>query len=98
MATVLTQVLQVFEASSQPLSLTEIARQLEVPQGMLEGMLQYWVHRGKLREVANDASICPMCSKSDTCGIMPDMPRRYELATASPQEVIPLSPNCLCCK
>lgn len=97
MTTVLTQVLQVFEARSQPLSLPEIARQLDVPPGMLEGMLQYWVHRGKLREVANDASICPMCSKSGSCAIMPDMPRRYELATTEP-EVIPLSPHCLCCK
>ena len=55
MATVLTQVLQVFVECSQPLSMPEIARQLDVPQGMLEGMLQYWVHRGKLREVTSNA-------------------------------------------
>ena len=97
MATVLTQVLQVFQEHSEPLALPEIARQLDVPQGMLEGMLQYWVHRGKLREVANDASICPMCSKSSTCTIMPDMPRRYELATGEP-EAIPPAPDCMCCK
>ena len=97
MATVLTQVLQVFVECSQPLSMPEIARQLDVPQGMLEGMLQYWVHRGKLREVANDTAQCPKCPKSDTCGIMPEMPRRYELATAE-QEIIPLSPTCMCCK
>jgi hypothetical protein len=97
MTTTLRQVLNIFEESAHPLSLAEIARDLGVEAGVLEGMLQYWVHRGRLREVSGDAAICPMCSKHEHCAIMPDMPRRYELVTGSRRE-LPLSPNCLCCK
>ncbi len=97
MTTTLRQVLKLFEESSRPLSMAEIARDLDVEAGVLEGMLQYWVHRGRLREASTDAALCPMCSKRESCAIMPDMPRRYELVSGSQSE-IPLSPNCLCCK
>jgi hypothetical protein len=98
MATTLRQVLNLFEHTANPLSLTEVARSLDLEQGVLEGMLQYWVHKGRLREVSGDAGICPMCSKSESCTIMPDMPRRYELVTGQPTNLPLENPRCLCCE
>ncbi|MBE0690266.1 MAG: hypothetical protein IH587_09125, partial [Anaerolineae bacterium] len=44
-------VLDQFAATSGPVSLAEMAQRLALEPGILEGMIAYWVRKGKLREV-----------------------------------------------
>ncbi len=96
MATVLRQVLDIFEQATGPLALSEVARELGIERGVLEGMLQYWVRKGKLREVTGGTQICPICNRSDECALVPDMPRRYELVTDGDPD-FGVDPPAMCC-
>lgn len=95
MTTTLRQVLQQFEDSTQPRSLTQMARELDMPVSMLEGMIAYWVRKGKLREVGG-AAACGTCSKAGSCHFVPQMPRTYELAHSDNSTDSP--PPCHCCE
>lgn len=72
--TTLKQVLAFFEQRQQPVFLPQVAKELGISQPILEDMIQYWVRKGRLREVANPCQTC------GTCPILLAMPRRYELA------------------
>lgn len=78
MATKLREVLQLFEKTRGPLSLNDMALELGIPPGMLQGMLDYWVRKGKIRECGGE-SACAACGCARTCSYVPNMPRRYEL-------------------
>jgi hypothetical protein len=84
----LRQVLNVFEEASGPLSLSNVAHQLDVSQGHLESMIQYWVRKGRIRETAAGKE-CGSCGLNGECPFVMEMPRSYELAPAG--EVIPLT-------
>ena len=81
----LRQVLTIFENADGPLSMTQIARELDVSVPRLEGMLRYWVRKGKLRETGSAAN-CGTCGSAGACPFVLDLPRGYELASA-PQPV-----------
>jgi hypothetical protein len=93
MATVLRQVLDVFEQTTGPLSLAQVARELGVERGVLDGMIQHWVRKGKLRETNGDGQICGSCGGAEGCPFVTPMPRRYELANGDPVEAI-MGPGC----
>ena len=82
MANQLRQVLRAFEENDAPLSMTDMARQLDVTPAMLEGMIQHWVRNGKLREVLDcSTESCGSCGSNDNCPFAGNYPaRRYELA------------------
>ena len=94
MATLLREVLTAFETSRQPRTLNQLARELDMAPGMLEGMLEYWVRKGRLRE-SSGASMCATCGGAGGCPFVPQLPRSYELATngSSPET----DPPCGCC-
>jgi hypothetical protein len=46
----LRQVLTMFETAVAPLSLPQMAHELGVSLEQLEGMIQHWVRKGKIRE------------------------------------------------
>lgn len=96
MATLLKQVLELFEFSPQPLSLPEMARILGVEPGMLEAMIEYWVRKGKLREAGDTAGSCVLCGSRTECPFVVRLPRRYELATGLPPQTDG-APPCSCC-
>lgn len=77
----LRQVLNVFEEASGPLSLSNVAHQLDVSQGHLESMIQYWVRKGRIRETAAGKE-CGNCGLKGECPFVMEMPRSYELAPA----------------
>ena len=52
MTTTLRTVLTAFEQADRPLSLTQLATDLSVPPAMLEGMIDFWVRKGRLRETS----------------------------------------------
>ncbi len=75
------QVLDAFVNSRGPLTISQISRDLNVSQVQLEGMIQYWVRKGKLRESSSYSS-CGTCGHSeDGCPFVLEMPHAYELVT-----------------
>ncbi|MFN2134547.1 MAG: FeoC-like transcriptional regulator [Candidatus Promineifilaceae bacterium] len=78
----LSQVLAAFEENRGPVTLAQIARKLDLSQVRLEGMIQYWVRKGKLREIASFKE-CGSCGNGpESCPFVVELPRSYELVTA----------------
>lgn len=97
MTTTLRAVLTAFERSEEPLSLAQLAADLSVAPAMLEGMIDFWVRKGRLRETSASANVCASCSHGDSCPLVIQMPRRYELATGdTPQLEAPPCAKCHC--
>lgn len=84
----LRQVLIAFEETNGSLSLPQLAQELEVSQDRLNGMIQHWVRKGKLRE-SNEMAECGTCGDHGSCGFVVELPRSYELAAEN--EMIPLN-------
>jgi response regulator of citrate/malate metabolism len=85
----LSQVLDAFDNTRDPLTLNQIAGSLGISQARLEGMIQYWVRKGKLRE-AISYSDCGTCGRGENCPYTIELPRTYELVTED-SLTIPLS-------
>lgn len=81
----LKQVLRAFEETQEPMSLADLALRLGVDQPALEGMLEYWVRKGRLRdEQRRPRSACGGCSMScgsgaEECAFAGKPPRIYSL-------------------
>jgi hypothetical protein len=90
----LRQVLTIFETAATPLSLPKIARKLDVSQERLEGMIQHWVRKGKIRQ-SSALTECGSCGHGSACPYVLDLPRTYELATND--KTIPLNTIDLTC-
>jgi hypothetical protein len=93
MASTLREVLRAFETANGPLSLGDIARDLDITPGMLDGMIEYWVRKGKIRPAAGGPT-CSSCSYSKSCcTYSPTMPRSYLLVTDDSVARV----GCSCC-
>lgn len=79
MTTTLRQVLKQFEQNQEAISLPQMARTLGIERGTLQNMIDYWVRKGKLREVG--APVCTTCGSASECPFVVALPRCYELAT-----------------
>ncbi len=84
-----------FEQASVPLSLGQVARELGVERGTLEGMIEHWVRKGKLRAVS-DEQMCSSCDGARGCPFVARLPRRYELAPES-ETAAEFIPGCASC-
>lgn len=89
----LKQVLQYFEEKNGAVSLNQMARDLKLEPGMLDGMLDYWVRKGKIR--VTDA-MCSTCGVEASCPFVMRMPRHYELVRQDEPEAS--TPMCQCGK
>lgn len=96
MTTTLRAVLTAFEQSEAPLSLAQLAADLSVPPAMLEGMIDFWVRKGRLQETSTAASACAGCRHGKSCPLVIKMPRRYELVTGEAQPA--QAPPCAGCR
>jgi hypothetical protein len=97
MTTTLRQILRHFEEINTPISLNQMATDLNLTHGVLEGMLIYWVRKGKLREITecHDEN-CPSttCGGPHGCPFVPNhIPRRFELATEANKTARPVGSN-----
>lgn len=86
MGATLRQVLNHFEQQSGAVSLSRMARDLELEPPMLQEMINYWVRKGRLRQVCDSA--CTTCSGAQGCPFVYALPVVYELVTA-PAETAP---------
>lgn len=85
----LRQVLTIFENTTTPLSLPQIAHELSISTEALDGMLQYWVRKGRLKETAAMRE-CGTCGSKDGCAFVVELPHSYELASNSNRIDIPI--------
>ncbi len=98
MTTMLRQVLTAFEQADRPLSLNEMARELDITPGMLTGMIEYWVRKGKLRETSRSLDNCATCGSAEGCPFIVRLPRSYELVSGDALSCsIQAPPPCTCC-
>lgn len=81
----LQQVLDAFTRASGSVSLTQLARELSTAPEMLESMVVYWVHQGRLREVVDETN-CAGCGAARSCPFVTRLPRRYELVEKRKQQ------------
>jgi hypothetical protein len=89
----LRQVLTVFETADSPLSLSQIARDLDITPDRLEGMIQHWVRKGRIRH-SRSLTECGSCGLQGGCPFVMPMPRSYELVTAN--DTIPRNMGVTC--
>ena len=90
----LREVLNRFEHQSGTISLTGLARELQIEPPMLQEMIDYWVRKGRLREVADIN--CSTCGCSHGCPFVFALPRMYELVRDDGIEAsaAPVCPHC----
>ncbi len=81
----LRQVLTAFEQSHEPISLDELSRQLGIERSALDGMIAFWVRKGRLVErggqmvCANAGSGCTCSSYPGGCAFTSAEPRRISM-------------------
>lgn len=78
MTSITRQVLNYFEQTHQAVSLTELALQLQITPGVLQSILDYWVRKGELRQVAADTNVCHTCRIHKSCPFVMALPDYYE--------------------
>ncbi|EFO80677.1 hypothetical protein OSCT_1450 [Oscillochloris trichoides DG-6] len=66
----LRQVLDAFERSQGPVSLDELSRQLGIERSALDGMIDFWVRKGRLVE-SGGQMVCASAGSSCTCSSYP---------------------------
>ncbi|HHJ06798.1 MAG TPA: hypothetical protein ENK24_04790 [Anaerolineae bacterium] len=67
-AIMLHKVLNEFETAQGALNLNDLARNLNVERSALEGMIQFWVRKGRIKDslLANSADLAA-CSSAGSC-------------------------------
>lgn len=92
MASQLQKVLDRFAKHDIPRSLKGMARELDIDPGVLDGMIAYWVRKGKLREVSVNGEGCTTCGIKNGCPFVVALPRYFELVREHPTP----DPSCGC--
>jgi hypothetical protein len=86
----LRRVLEVFERAGSPIALGQVARELDLPDERLEGMIEHWIRKGRIRESAQPD--CGSCGVRGRCPFVMTMPRSLELATDADGRALPVRP------
>jgi hypothetical protein len=62
----LRELLCIIEATDGPITVSKLSRQLNVAPGVIEGMLDHWVRKGRLAVSGGAAAAC--CATGSGCG------------------------------
>ncbi len=62
------QVLQEIEGAQGSINLSELSRKLGVERSALDGMIQYWVRKGRLRDESQPEEILLSSCANGACG------------------------------
>ena len=85
----LIQVLREIKTSQGTLNLDDLGRKLGVERSALQGMIDYWVRKGRLQddqEMATAADICThvscggSCTGPRNCSFKMNMPKTYSIS------------------
>jgi hypothetical protein len=79
----LNQVLREIETAQAPITVRALSRKLGIEPDAMEGMIQFWVRKGRLQD--DDAVSCnnqlrncsTSCSGTADCAFIAKMPRTY---------------------
>lgn len=93
MASQLKQVLDHFVEQSEPVSINQLARTMQIEPGVLHDMINYWVRKGKLREVNSNSQACNVCGIKSACPFIIAMPRYFEVVRSEDETE---TPPCAC--
>lgn len=80
-------VLRLIEQADGPVLLGDLSRQLGVAPSALQGMIEFWVRKGRLQVGAETAAAgraastgcAPSCCSTDLCVFTAKMPKTYTL-------------------
>jgi hypothetical protein len=91
----LNQILQEIKTSKGPMSLPALSHKLGIERGALEGMLMYWVRKGRLKEDNTQASVVcksgscgSSCTGIENCPFIAQMPKSYSLRSKDKNNVM----------
>lgn len=87
------KVLHEVEKAQEPLDLNELSRRLNIDRSALDGMIQFWVRKGRLMD---DGSMgcatfactnrgCGGCAGGQSCPFTMTMPRTLSLIQLDPE-------------
>ncbi len=93
MTSQLREVLNRFDEGAVPRSLNQMAREMQLEPAMLQAMIDYWVRKGKLREVGLAGNACVTCGTNGHCPFIVNLPRAYERVREGEAEP---NPPCAC--
>jgi hypothetical protein len=77
--TQLRQLMDLFEKAEGPLTLSNLAADLGVSRERVEGLVDFWLRKGRLKVNINLAD-CGSCGIRGECTLLLDQPVMYELA------------------
>jgi hypothetical protein len=85
----LREVLQELTHAQEPVNLNDLSRKLDIEPSALQGMIQFWVQKGRLRdEVQASEAIFESCSSCEgacpgpqTCPLVMKMPQSYSVCS-----------------
>lgn len=82
----LKQILLEIKSAKEPVSLPALSRKLGIDRSALEGMLMYWVQKGRLSEDTTQGlepchtGVCgSSCTGPESCPFIAQMPKTYSI-------------------
>lgn len=101
----LSQMLREITQSKEPITLAALSQKLNIESGALEGMLAYWVRKGRLHDEDEPSETSALSCASSACGstctgfancaFVARMPKTYSLRQAEKPENTPGRENVL---
>jgi len=88
----LRQVLHEIEIARGPVTIRELCYKLDVDRNALEGMLQFWMRKGRIQIDAHKpddpqgGSCGTSCSGVANCAFIAKMPKTYEITLNQPHK------------
>ncbi len=81
---ILHSILKTIQEADAPISLSQLADQLDIEPGALEGMIDFWVQKGRIKVHDGLAcgSACGSCGV-DGCPMLLHLPRQFEVVDRS---------------
>ena len=90
----LNQVLREIETAQGPITVRELSRKLEIEVNALEGMIQFWVRKGRIQD--DDASkscneeigdCSTSCCGTAECAFIAKMPKTFSIPVADSGQI-----------
>jgi len=84
----LNQVLHEIENSQGPITIRELSRKLAIDPNVLEGMIQFWVRKGRITSdedlSSGENALCSKsCSGTSDCVYITKMPKTFSVPSKS---------------
>lgn len=99
----LIQLLEILRQSQGGMAISEISRRLGTDAGVVSGMLQVLIEKGRIVQIGPDGLICGTCPLQSGCNLLEGMNSRYVLVPRDPaaasrqmESISASGPTCNC--